>query len=80
MGDGRYAVAVLYHGGNGHRPGTSAQADSFQRSVGLFAEHVFAVVGRYVDMARVELAQSVNDAEYLIDTVAFQRRKNLERE
>lgn len=64
-------VMLLDGGGYGDGAGTAAYAQPLKLSVGQFAIHIFAMMGRYVDVERIEILQLVDVAKQGLCTVSF---------
>ena len=76
----RNAELVLYGGSYSHRAGTPAQAQTLVLSALHFTIYILAVVGRYVDVRRIEFLKLLNRREQTFCSGALQRRQHLKRE
>ena len=74
---GRDPVFVLNSRGDGYRSGTFTEVDRPDRPVRLYSLNHFAVMKGDVNVFRLEFPQLIDDLIYALDTVTFQRRKNL---
>ena len=75
MRNSRYAIFILDSRSDGDRSGTFADVDFLKATIWQSLVVIFAVMGCYINVFRIELDQFVYDIIYFLYAVSFQRRK-----
>ena len=75
MRNSRYAILILDSRSDGDRSGTFADVDFLKATIWQSLVDIFAVMGCYINVFRIELDQFVYDIIYFLYAVSFQRRK-----